>query len=421
MTEKKFCQYVKKQQPVTVVDSLMGTGKTSYYINYLNQYKGKDRFIVVVPFISEVERVIDETKGFITPSYDEFDTKTKSLKALILDNQNIVATHELFERIDQETISLLAIAGNYHLICDEVTETIQKVDLHETDVKHLFDSGKLEMDSEGKVVWTDVEYDGRLLSKPKKLLRSGKVFANNHSTLLWRFDPEVFFVFKSVTVMTFLFKGQIMEAYFRLNGIPYELKSVEGDRQTGYRLVDYKKPDLTQIRNLIEICTDGKLNRLGNTTSKQGFDALTFTQLTKMIKNPRSKMTIFLKNGIYNYLNNKTKAKASTVMWTCPKEVSKAIAPRRYGIKGFVQSNALGTNDYSNRSVLCYILNRYMSPSIVNYFSSHGIEVDQELYALSSMLQWIWRSQVRDGKPIKIWVPSSRMRNLLIAFLNNEI
>ena len=33
--------------------------------------------------------------------------------------------------------------------------------------------------------------------------------------------------------------------------------------------------------------------------------------------------------------------------------------------------------------------------------------------ALGALLQWAWRSQIRNGKPIDIYIPSERMRELL--------
>ncbi|MCT9509257.1 hypothetical protein KTJ05_18660, partial [Acinetobacter baumannii] len=38
----------------------------------------------------------------------------------------------------------------------------------------------------------------------------------------------------------------------------------------------------------------------------------------------------------------------------------------------------------------------------------------------SEMVQWIWRSAIREGNPINIYVPSSRMRSLLQRWLNDE-
>ena len=46
------------------------------------------------------------------------------------------------------------------------------------------------------------------------------------------------------------------------------------------------------------------------------------------------------------------------------------------------------------------------------------IKVDENSYALSELLQWIWRSQIRNGEPITIYIPSKRMRESLKNFLN---
>ena len=42
------------------------------------------------------------------------------------------------------------------------------------------------------------------------------------------------------------------------------------------------------------------------------------------------------------------------------------------------------------------------------------------MFALSEMLQWIWRSRIRQGESINIYVPSKRMRNLLLDWLNGK-
>ena len=51
------------------------------------------------------------------------------------------------------------------------------------------------------------------------------------------------------------------------------------------------------------------------------------------------------------------------------------------------------------------------------FYKSAGIEVDEDAYALSTMIQWIWRSAIRDGHEIYIYVPSKRMRELLLDWV----
>ena len=87
-------------------------------------------------------------------------------------------------------------------------------------------------------------------------------------------------------------------------------------------------------------------------------------------------------------------------------------------LRCFVPCTTRATNDYADRTVLIYLLNRYMKPEIEKYFLGHGVPIDKEKFALSEMLQWIWRSAIRNGEPIKVFIPSSRMRNLLLDWLN---
>jgi len=59
-----------------------------------------------------------------------------------------------------------------------------------------------------------------------------------------------------------------------------------------------------------------------------------------------------------------------------------------------------------------------VKPYIVQFFKDRGVEVDNDSFALSEMIQWVWRSGIRDHKPINIYIPSSRMRNLLKDWLS---
>lgn len=57
---------------------------------------------------------------------------------------------------------------------------------------------------------------------------------------------------------------------------------------------------------------------------------------------------------------------------------------------------------------------------IVKVLSFKGASLNQELYALSEMVQFIWRSRIRDSETIDLYIPSARMRNLLIRWLDDE-
>ena len=59
-----------------------------------------------------------------------------------------------------------------------------------------------------------------------------------------------------------------------------------------------------------------------------------------------------------------------------------------------------------------------MVPIVKTFIESRGVKVNQDQYALSALVQWIFRSAIRDGKPITLYIPSERMRGLLVDWLN---
>ncbi|MBO7667420.1 MAG: hypothetical protein J6T26_03055, partial [Firmicutes bacterium] len=77
-------------------------------------------------------------------------------------------------------------------------------------------------------------------------------------------------------------------------------------------------------------------------------------------------------------------------------------------------------NDFSDRNTAMYMLNRYPSPEIEKYFNRLGVPIDKEVFAKNELTQWIWRSCIRNGEPINLYLPSSRMRNLLCDWLGRN-
>ena len=66
------------------------------------------------------------------------------------------------------------------------------------------------------------------------------------------------------------------------------------------------------------------------------------------------------------------------------------------------------------------MVNRFPHPIITNYFQEHDILVRTDLWALSDFLQWLYRSRIREGKPIDVYLPSQRMRGIFQAWLSRS-
>lgn len=86
--------------------------------------------------------------------------------------------------------------------------------------------------------------------------------------------------------------------------------------------------------------------------------------------------------------------------------------------KAFLPCNCRSVNEYADRRCLAYCLNVFVNPIILNYFLYYNVYLNEDSYALTEMLQWIWRSGIRNGESINIYIPSARMRNLLEIWIN---
>ena len=95
-------------------------------------------------------------------------------------------------------------------------------------------------------------------------------------------------------------------------------------------------------------------------------------------------------------------------------------------LKRFLPCNTKATNDYSNCTGVAYLCNRFFDVNCTNFLAQRAkeqnmpeLEFDNDNYALSELLQFIWRSNVRvkdSDKPVYVWVPDKRMRMLLQDF-----
>lgn len=400
---------------VTVIDSIMGSGKTSWAIQYINEAPADKRFIFITPFLAEIERVLNSvhSRQFVQPSNDnEKGRKMHDLKQLIVRGEDICATHSLFRDADDELIDLLTGAG-YTLILDEVMDVIERVNIGRQDIQTLIKSEYIRVEG-NRVHWLFDEYVDSRFHDIKRLAKAGNLFIYRDSFLVWTFPPRVFRAFEEVYTMTYLFEGQLQRYYFDLHGIDYQYKAVTREEGVADRYAlcayDRSSENREQLFTLIDLYF-GKLNDIGERKN-----ALSSSWLDRA----GGEVIIELRKNLYNFLRNICEAKADEIIWTTLKDCQNHLKGRGFA-NSFLAVNARATNVYADRWALAYVYNRYMSPPERSFFEDSGITVNQDLLAVSDLLQWIWRSRIRNGEPIKLYLPSSRMRSLLIAWSKYEV
>ncbi len=401
---------------ITVIDSIMGSGKTTWAINEMTDTT--DNFLYITPYLGEINRIrgVDEM-GKPIPNIKKVENKNikepinfgrgkiGNLLDLLQCQEDIASTHELFMRLTPECKQAIK-EGNYTLYLDETIDAIQEYTTpHKDDLKLLQDKGIIEIDGDGYVKWIESNYDDTSYNEIKTLSENRSLIRVNNKMMIWQYPVEVFKLFKKVYVMTYMFDGSTLKGYFELNNIPYEKMTLKN-----YELTAYYHQSPKKYRELIKVYEGEDLNDLKTTKPQTALSANWFRNRAKENEVRQ------LKNNIYNYFNNKMKTKSQFTMWTTYKSFKSKLKGKGY-TNGFVPCNSRATNLYADRNCLVYAVNYYPKPSIMQYFEKNNIEFDGDKYALSAMVQWVWRSSIRLNLPINIYIPSERMRNLFMAWL----
>lgn len=401
---------------ITVIDAICGKGKTSYAIQMMKE-REDDKFIYITPFRTEIKRVVKSCNNrYFEEPLVEYDSSTKksnkynSFKKLIEDGLNVVSTHALFKYSD-ETILQDVKNNEYILILDEVMDVVQQLEISKDDINMLINNKVIEVKNDGKIVWIDNEYDGEF-KKFKQSIINGDCYHFNNSIIFWTFPIEVFKSFKEVYILTYLFNGQYQRYYYDMNNVEYQYATVIKNQENRYELThECQADDMSNLRQLIHVY-EGDLNNIGEPKRKS--QPLSKTWYERQT-NEKCKI---VKDNMYNYFQHITNAKSNQILWTTFNKYQSKCKGKGYS-KGYIPCNCRATNDYQNRNVLAYCVNRYSNPMILNFFKSYDVEIDEFTYATSELVQWIFRSALRNNEEIWIYIPSLRMRNILYNFIED--
>lgn len=394
---------------VTVVDAIMGGGKTSWAIDYMNQHPNEN-ILYITPYLSEIERIQSSVFRDIKSPHQYGDGKIGDILKLFENGEDIASTHSLFTKFTDEHKEAIQ-QGNYTLFIDETIEAVSPYELkNKDDIQFLLDKGSIKIDPDDAIQWIDHDYD--IGFNPIKILaKNHALYRVNGKILIWQYPPDIFKVFKKVFVLTYMFKASTMRYYFELAGIEYNLKSVKkGNDYEFYQLIDYYESSTDYLREKIHIYNKPDLNKIfpqkNTALSKSWFNS----------SDNKWKIEL-LKKATYNFFRNKCGAKSEEIMWTTFKKNKTQLKGRGYS-NSFVSLNCRATNDYANTKYLAYIVNVYPNVGVSQFFLQHGININDDKYALSVLVQWIFRSAIRNGEDVYIYVPSERMRGLLEKWLN---
>lgn len=415
---------------ITVIDSIMGSGKTTYMTKLMNELHTQSlgrsftdpehkptRFLYVAPLLSEVDRIKEDCRDLCFRDPQQIGRKLDHLSILIDQGANICTTHALFHLLNRDICQRLR-EQNYTLVIDEALDCLNLFDdLSRSDKRLLFKDHCVYVEPDtNKLRWNHRDhpaYSGEF-NAVRNLCDSGNL-VHYRDAVLWTFPSDFLRCFDQVYLLTYLFLGSPMSAYLRAEGLPYEMMTLK-DKEHLVSWADHSDESATKekLRSLVSVY-DGPANQCGKPKGKD--NPFSSTWCERMVRNDPKALTK-IKATTEHWFKSVAQTKANDNAWTTFKKTRKHLTGVRYA-KGFIPNNTKATNDYKHKRSLAYLCNVFHNPIIKGYFEDRGITVHEELYALSEMIQWIWRSQIRDDQPINVFIPSERMRSLFIWWLNS--
>lgn len=400
---------------IKIVDAIMGTGKSSAAVTYMNDHP-EQKFVYITPYLDEARRIAEACPAlnFKQPRRmaEHHGSKILHTAELIREGENVASTHAAFKSYTPEMLDDIRRHG-YTLIADEVFDVLQNVDVCSDDVRVLMDAHRIRQRSDGSFETVGEIPQNGLFAQILRAMSEHTFYpidgADGDTLFYWLLPKDLLLAFRDVFVLTYLFEGQDLRYYLDMEHVRYTYAGVEREGDT-YRFRDGPSyiPDYARhLRDYIHILDRPKLNAVGD-----GRTALSMNWCRNNAEGVEE-----LRKNLYNYFNHLSDGNAGERMWGSFVCAEHRLRGKGYSL-GFIPFNERATNKYRDRSVLAYCANVFMNTGEKMFYTRRGVDVNEDVYALSVMVQWIWRSAIRDGKEIQLYVPSQRMRDLLTDWMD---
>ena len=395
---------------IKIIDMPMGAGKTNGMITYMNAHPER-KYLFITPYLGECERIQRDCPRlhFRLPS-GNYISKSVHLEKLISEGENIAATHSLFSLMSRKARNNLK-QQDYVLVLDEELNTIWKPNEVARDIEMITDE-LIRVDEATGLIrwdWQEGNYSGRF-AHLRNYVRTQKIYVFNNA-LVGEMDTELFTeCFSEIVILTYLFKFSVTKCYFDIYNINYDYYHFEDSELISGLYDDSEFRE--NSRELIKICDHTRINEIGvenNALSKSWFDKRDLKDEHKI-----------LKNNLKNYFTNLTSSTKDTRLWSTFSKYKDYYSGNGYKT-AFISCNLKASNEYRNCEHLAYLMNAYANPILKQWFHKKGITYSDDSYALSMLIQWMWRSTIRDGNSVELYLPSKRMQDLLCRWQAGDI
>lgn len=421
---------------IEVLDKIMGSGKTTAVLNWC-ETQPDQAFLYVTPLLSESEgRVVNACtlSKFTAPTTELHRTKSEHLLDLLQSGENASITHELYGALKEDHLRYIK-ENKYIIIIDEEVSFIETVAGYtRKDFQYLHSLNQIKAEDDGKVVWlNDSEIcDDTKYSKLANMCRLGMVYQSKRSDdwFVTQLPIDLIRCANRVIVITYLFKGSVMDAFVRMKGIEV----------IDFTEVVVLEDSKHKIRNLIEFIGKNQVEEwAGESMSSSWYISASQEKISKLSKSIRAiAKTCKAVNGEMLWCTPSSLARPKKSRHDDDIQNKKVVNKRKkFSVQGhsagtgevneygyaegsFLPCSSRATNAFRDRWLMVHCYNRFPHVTVSSFIQDHGGTIDSNQFALSEFLQWLWRSRIRDGQPIQVCILSRRMRKIFQDWLKED-
>ena len=445
-----YSKPIHKQQSLkfNIVDSPMGIGKSETLIDRIrfhNSWDDKEptRFIVFVPTIRERDCRYAPVVNLKCPETKPYN---KSILDLIRNGENIVTTHALWSTFNDETLEAFHRCGfHYIALFDEVPPLFQDVvgvgnKLDEppgsirfgpADVKLMQQTGMVRVlngaiEFNPKCDYAKTDSDYKIFDAVKKLSYSCTLYPYGNkdgrfTSIIAFARRELFSCFKECWFFSYLTQDSMLHKYCALNRIDMEYYQIVDRRimrNPGGRFMETYPDGIEKL-----VILDGKPFDMDSSLSKRWYSRATKDKSQAGLKELKQKF-----RNAYEFMKARG-VRSDSFMFTtfnAYQELLRSNGRHYPSLRRFLPCNTKATNEYSNCTGVAYLCNRFFDVTCTHFLADRAeaeknpeLKFNDDNYALSELVQFIWRSNVRvqdSTQPVYVWIPDQRMRTLLQDF-----
>lgn len=471
---------------ITIKDRPCGWGKST---ELTASYKVGEKYLTVLPFLSEVDRVIKNAKAksnfTLHQPDDRGGSKSDHVVEIVKSGGSVACTHALLYRLgtlatERSTdFTRCMIAGfevdlpdeksvlhDYHLIIDEVVNPfeVENGTQPRDFEKDYVGLGMATVDAitgqaEPTAAWDERHREGCQTFKPSlyERAKSGALYVVDSKLFIMTIPLELLLNPKSVTIYTYMSEGTILLQFLRqlelrLRGTPkaftLEIERLPEEQEKMWR--DDVRAALT-VRSIPALerfpwAHAAQLETFGgrgkNKSCRAAGNALKKFTVNELVGITKANILVTCARTLWFSSAPKKKPAAGPLAeharlfghpWKDDTDSDGSPNWRTNGVR-WIGNTTRGVNDYISCTHAIYLYDQHPNPQLLHFLNMPGKSQASrdfsDAYALSELVQWLFRCCIRRGgisgsRPLAtlrskatVYIPSERMRHLLINWLN---